>query len=655
MKAFFLIPILGFFLFASCNKKVEKAPDDIVIQVDLEEKNTIDRIEPPNWWVGFENSELQLLVKHPRISFAIPEITYEGVTITKVEKADSPNYLFIDLSISEHTKPGKFNVNFKFDNGETLVQTYELKERERQTGGFEGFDSSDAIYLITPDRFANADTSNDAGLIRGGVNESGKKMSLLKESTINRDDDYARHGGDIQGIIQHLDYINDMGFTAVWSCPLLTNDMPKSSYHGYAITDYYEIDPRYGTLNDYLELSSKLSEKGMKLVMDQVVNHCGSEHWWMKDLPFKDWLNFQENFENKGKLITSNHRRTSNQDNYASQIDKKGMADGWFVSTMPDLNQRNPFMAKYLIQNSIWWIETAGLGGIRQDTYPYSDKSFLSDWAGTIMNEYPNFSIVGEEWSYNPLLIGYWQDGANNKDGYDSNLKSPMDFAMQRLIVEALNEEEKWDTGLVKMYEGLANDFHYVKPKDLMVFPDNHDMSRIFTQLKGDLDNTKSALSYMLLLPRIPQIYYGTEILMNDFEKPGDHGLVRTDFPGGWEDDAVNAFTGKGLTEDQKDMQSYLKILLNYRKTSQAIHEGETIHFAPEKGVYVLFRIFKDEKVIHILNKNETPIRIDLTRFDEVGLNSKKVKNIISGKELIWGNTLKLEGKGSLLFTTKLN
>lgn len=642
MKAFFLIPVLGFFLFPSCNKKVEKAPEDLVIQVDFEEKNAIDRIEPPNWWVGFKNSKLQLLVKHSRISKAIPEIIYEGVTITKVVNADSANYLFIDLSISENTKPGKFNINFKFDNGETLVQTYELKERVRQTDAFEGFDSSDVIYLITPDRFANADQSND-------IDET------LQEKTINRTDDYARHGGDIQGITQHLDYINDMGFTAVWSCPLLTNDMPKSSYHGYAITDYYEIDPRYGTLNDYLELSTKLSERGMKLVMDQVVNHCGSEHWWMKDLPFKDWLNFQENFENKGDLITSNHRRTSNQDIYASQIDKKGMTNGWFVSTMPDLNQRNPFMAKYLIQNSIWWIETAGLGGIRQDTYPYSDKAFMSDWAGAIMNEYPNFSIVGEEWSYNPLLIGYWQDGANNKDGYDSNLRSPMDFAMQRLIVEALNEDEKWDTGLVKMYEGLANDFHYVNPKDLMIFPDNHDMSRIFTQLKGNLDNTKAALSYMLVLPRIPQIYYGTEILMNDFDKPGDHGLVRTDFPGGWDSDNTNAFKGEGLSEDQKDMQSYLKTVLNYRKTSQAIHEGKTIHFAPENGIYTLFRTFEDETVIYILNKNETPIRIDLTRFDEVGLNSKKVKNIISGKELIWGNTLKLEQKGSLLFSTKLN
>ncbi|WP_189360376.1 glycoside hydrolase family 13 protein [Algibacter mikhailovii] len=642
MKAVFIIPILSLCLLLSCKEQVAETVTAQEESVGVDFKDDIERIEPMHWWIGFKNTELQLLVKHPNISQAEPEVAYQGVSIEKVHNADSPNYLFIDLIISEKTKPGKFNITFKFKNGDLLEQTYELRARKKQAEDFVGFDSSDAIYLITPDRFANANNGND-------INTS------LKEKTIDRTDDYARHGGDIEGIIQHLDYIQDMGFTAIWSCPLLTNNMPKSSYHGYAITDYYEIDPRYGDMNDYLELAEEAKKHGIKLVMDQVVNHCGSEHWWITDLPFKDWLNYQENFENKGTLITSNHRRTTNQDRYASKSDKKGMSDGWFVSTMPDLNQRNPFMAKYLIQNSIWWIETAELGGIRQDTYPYPDKTFMSNWAGAIMEEYPNFSIVGEEWSYNPLLIGYWQDGANNKDGYDSNLKSPMDFAMQRLIVEALNEEEKWDTGLVKMYEGLANDFHYASPKDVMIFPDNHDMSRIFTQLNGDINNTKAALSYMLVLPRITQIYYGTELLMNDFEKPGDHGLVRTDFPGGWSEDAINGFTGKGLSEAQKDMQSYLKIMLNYRKVSKAIHQGETVHFAPKDGVYILFRQVQDETVIHVINKNEKPVRIDLTRFDEVGLNAKKVKNIITGAEFIWGNTLKLDTKGSLVLTTKLN
>ncbi|NMH86777.1 glycoside hydrolase family 13 protein [Flavivirga algicola] len=648
VKQSVLIALL--FVFAlnlSCKKKNDMPSENLDEKASIVEKQDILRIEPLNWWVGFKDSTLQLLVHHPNISEWIPEISYQGISIEKTHHADSPNYLFIDLNISKETKAGKFNIIFKKENEADLVYTYELKPREKSAENYIGFDSSDAIYLITPDRFANGNPDNDI-------------VESLKEKTIDRTNNYARHGGDIEGIIKHLDYVEDLGFTAIWSCPLQTNDMPQSSYHGYAITDYYEIDPRYGTLDDYKLLASKMSKKGMKLIMDQVANHCGLEHWWIKDLPFKDWINYQDNYEkNKNdwdgnKSITTNHKRTTNQDMYASKIDKENMSVGWFVSAMPDLNQRNPFMAKYTIQNSIWWIETVGLGGIRQDTYPYPDKDFMSDWAGAIMNEYPNFSIVGEEWSYNPLLIGYWQRGAKNKDGYDSNLKSPMDFAMQRAIVEALNETESWDKGLIKIYEGLANDFHYVTPKDIMIFLDNHDMSRIFTQLNGDIINTKMALSYLLMLPRIPQIYYGTEILMNDFEKPGDHGLVRTDFPGGWETDTTNAFTGTGLTEVQKEMQLYLKKLLNYRKSSRAIHEGKTVHFSPENGIYVLCRIIENETVVHILNKNEQPIDLDLSRFKEIDLQGKLLKNIISGDTLIWHDNIKLDTRGSMVLTTKI-
>ncbi|MGJ8591001.1 MAG: glycoside hydrolase family 13 protein [Aquaticitalea sp.] len=612
----------------------------LILLVSMTGFSQIDRMEPPNWWVDFKNSELQLLVKHDHIGDAQPEISYPGVTIKKVSKGDSPNYLFIDLAIAETTKAGSFDVVFRFENGKELIQSYELKSREKTANDYVGFDSSDVIYLITPDRFANGNPGNDT-------------FDSLKEKTINRTDDYARHGGDIKGITNHLDYIHDMGFTAIWPSPVLTNDMSRASYHGYAMTDFYEVDPRFGTLADYRDLADKARGKGIKLIMDQVANHCGSEHWWMKDLPFKDWVNYQEEYKNKKELTTSNHRRTSHQDRYASDYDKELLSNGWFVPTMPDLNQRNPFMAKYIIQNSIWWVETLGLGGIRQDTYPYSDKSFMADWAGAIMNEYPKFTIVGEEWSYNPLLIGYWQQGANNRDGYKSNLRSTMDFAMQRLIIEALTEEELWDTGLVKIYEGLANDFHYASPKDIMIFPDNHDMSRIFTQLNENVTDTKAALSYLLMLPRIPQIYYGTEILMNDTAKPGDHGLIRTDFPGGWEGDSVNAFTGEGLSETQIDMQIYLKKLLNYRKESKAIHEGTTIHFAPDDGIYMLFRVFDDETVIHIINKNDTPIELDVARFSELNLKGREVRNIISNESFVWGEIFLLTHKGSIILTTK--
>ncbi|WP_242203144.1 glycoside hydrolase family 13 protein [Aestuariivivens insulae] len=634
--------ILGFILLnVSCKEGEDKEAPSEKAEITITERQDIQRVEPPNWWVGFKKSQLQLLVKHTNISEALPSMSYPGVTIKKVHKADSPNYLFIDLDIDSAAKAGKFNITFKQNNKTDLVYTYELKSREKPAEDYKGFDSSDVIYLITPDRFANANPSNDI-------------VETLKEKSIDRAHDYARHGGDIEGITNHLDYIEDLGFTAVWPCPLLTNDMPKGSYHGYAMTNFYEVDPRIGTLAEYKELSHQLHERGMKHVMDQVVNHCGLEHWWMKDLPFKDWISYQEAFEKEGRPIITNHRRTTNQDPYASKVDKKLETGGWFVSEMPDLNQQNPFMANYLIQNSIWWIETLQLNGIRQDTYPYSDKTFLSNWAGAIMEEYPNFSIVGEEWSYNPLLIAYWQEGHANKDGYDSNLKSTMDFAMQSNIVQALNEDEAFDRGLIKMYEGLANDFSYASPKDILIFPDNHDMSRIFTQLHGDIVNTKMALSYMLTLPRIPQIYYGTEILMNDFKKPGDHGLIRTDFPGGWTGDAINAFTGEGLTEAQKDMQSFLKRVLHYRKDSEAIHKGETIHFAPKNGVYVLFRVYGDETVVHIINKNIEPVTLNLDRFNEVGLYGKKLINIINGERVGWKDSLRLEEQGSLILTTKL-
>ena len=602
----------------------------------------IERVEPPNWWTGFENPQLQLMVYGKDIATATPRIDHSEVDLQQVHRADSENYLFLDLVIGKDAKAGKFDIIFEYENGKTEKINYELKERSKPAEEYVGFDNSDVIYLITPDRFANGDPSND-------VNKD------LKEKTIDRKGDYARHGGDIRGIINNLDYIQEMGFTALWSSPLLINDMESSSYHGYAMTDFYRVDPRFGTLAEYKELSKKARERGIKLIMDQVANHTGVEHWWMQDLPFDDWINFQERYENNEEMVYSNHRRTTNQDLYASKADKKGMAHGWFVDTMPDLNQRNPFMANYLIQNSIWWVETLDLGGIRQDTYPYPDKEFMSEWAGAIMKEYPNFTIVGEEWSNNPLLIRYWQEGADNKDEYDSNLPATMDFAMQSNIVQALNEEESWGSGLIKMYEGLANDFAYASPENIMIFPDNHDMSRIFTQLGEDVEKTKMALSYLLMLPRIPQIYYGTEILMNDTEKPGDHGLIRTDFPGGWKNDSVNAFLGKGLSAEQKDMQDYLKKVLNFRKNSEAIHTGKTVHFAPEDGTYLLARISENEKTLIILNKNEEPVNLDLQRFKELGLEGSTLQNVISGEEFLWQDIIELPNEGAYIFTTKIN
>ena len=603
----------------------------------------IEKVHPPNWWIGFEDQNLQLLVKANDINEYDVEINSPGISLVEIHKADSPNYLFLDLKISTLSKEGDFEILFKRSE-EKLSYNYNLKKRRSYKLQNEGFDSSDVLYLITPDRYANGDHNND--IIKG-----------LKENKINRSDNYARHGGDIKGITENLIYISNMGFTSLWLNPVLINDMKEGSYHGYATTDYYTVDPRFGTFEEYLELSKKANKKNIKLIKDIIVNHCGLYHWWMDDLPFEDWLNFQENYLkstdqtiNKN-TVYSNHRRSTIQDIYASKFDYRGMLDGWFVPTMPDLNQRNEFLAQYLIQNSLWWIESLNLSGIRQDTYPYSEKEFLSNWAGRIMKEYPKFNIVGEEWSYNPIRIAYWQEGNNNKDGYESNLKSTMDFAMQKAIYEGFFEEENWDTGLIKIYESLANDFYYKDPNSLLIFNDNHDMSRIYTQMKEDIAKTKMALGLVLVLPRIPQILYGTEILMEDSDNPGDHGLIRTDFPGGWDNDKRNAFNGKNLDNDQLEMQNYLKTILNFRKNSKAIHEGETMHFAPVDGVYLISRKKGDETVLYIVNKNNSNKELSLDRFSELGINNMYFTEVYSGKKFHWKGKINLEKNSSIILS----
>jgi len=597
----------------------------------------IDRIEPPYWWVGMQQNELQLLVYAKDIAQTTVALSDPEVEIKRITPGDSMNYLFIDLIIKEKAKAGTVMLEF-FKKGRLIhLHPYTLKKRIKGAYDYQGFDHKDAIYLITPDRFSNGNAANDS-------------FDSLAEKKINRKNNYARHGGDIRGIINQLDYIADLGFTALWSSPLLINDMPEQSYHGYAITDLYQVDPRFGTLEEYKELASTAHKKGIKLIMDQVANHCGLNHWWMKDLPFSNWVNYQEGFEKSDPITTSNHRRTTNQDRYASNYDKALMNQGWFVPQMPDLNQKNPFLATYLIQNSLWWIETLQLGGIRQDTYPYPDKHFMALWAKTIMKEYPNFSIVGEEWSYNPLLIAYWQQGNNNKDNYESHLTHSMDFALQKAIQNGLTNEESWDKGLIEIYEALANDFAYASPRRLMAFLDNHDMDRAFTQYDENPILLKMALATLLTLPRVPQIYYGTEILMENTAQPHDHGLIRTDFPGGWQDDSINAFHDLGLREDQTDLKAFLKTLLNYRKESPAILEGKTIHFAPFDGIYVLFRLHPEENLILLINKNTQAVDIELNRFEELNFKGKEFQNVLGGETFQWQDRLYLKKQGAYLF-----
>ena len=608
----------------------------VVVAVCFQGLGQIRHVEPLNWWVGMKNPNVELLVNGSEVGGTTPVIRYPGVSIAKVSRGDSPNYLFIDLVIGGDALPGSFDILFQKEGRVVYTYPYSLLARESDPALLKGFNSSDVIYLIVPDRFANGDYGNDV-------------VSGMKEGRVNRGFDGGRHGGDIRGMIDHLDYIRDMGFTAIWSTPLLENDMNEYSYHGYSITNHYKVDPRFGTLADYKELAVKARQRGLKLIFDEVLNHIGANYWWMGDMPFKDWLNYQGGFQ------PTNHRRTVNQDSYAAQYDKDLMTHGWFVRSMPDMNGENPFMAKYLIQATIWWIETLQLGGIRQDTYSYSDKTFLQHWSCGILEEYPNFSMVGEEWSLNPLITSYWQRGKQNRDGYVSCLPCVMDFPLQSALVEALNEPhpKEFGKGFAVLYEALANDFVYADPNNILVMGDNHDMDRLYTQLNNDVDLTKMAVAYLLTIRGIPQFMYGTELLMENTGKHKVDGLIRSDFPGGWKGDSIDGFSGKGLSAAQSGMQAYMKKLLNWRSGCSAIQTGKTLHFAPFDGAYVYFRYDADRMVMVVMNKNASEVTVDTKRFKEI-LGGKSIgTDVLSGVVVDLQKPIVVSAKTALVMEIK--
>ncbi len=591
----------------------------------------LERVEPMFWWAGMKSPALQLMVHGENIAATDVSLEYPGIELYAVSKVQNPNYLFIDLKLAKDVLPGVFQIQFQQKGKTVATYNYELRAREKNSSNRVGFNSSDVIYLITPDRFVNGDPENDA-------------VEGMKDKP-NRNDRDGRHGGDIQGIINSLDYLQKMGFTAVWLNPVLENNMTQVSYHGYSTTDFYKVDPRYGTNEEYRKLNDELDKRGMKLIMDMIFNHCGSEHWWMNDMPMPDWINNYPEYK-----ITS-HRRTVNEDPHASEIDKTAMNDGWFVPTMPDLNQRNPFMATYLIQNSIWWIEFVGLEGIRQDTWPYPDKYMMAEWTKRVLAEYPDFNIVGEEWSMNPGIVSYWQKGKVNTDGYQCFLPSLMDFPLQNAASQALRNNESWDTGLYQLYEALSNDFQYANAGNLVVFPDNHDMSRFFVQVGEDVDLLKMGVTFFLTTRGIPQIYYGTEVLM---KHEGDHhGDIRAEFPGGWPDHKQNAFTGEGLSPEQKDMQKYISAIQNWRKNKSVIHTGKLMHFVPEDGIYTYFRYNDNETVMVILNKNENEKNLPTARFAERMQGFNSGKDIISSTEINDLSAIKVPAKSAMIIELK--
>ena len=576
---------------------------------------SIDRVDPPCWWSGMKDNSLQLMIHGKDIGKTKAFLEYSGVKV-KNSTGTGSDYLFVDLSVGNSAKPGMITIKFKLNEKDsTLVSyKYELKARVKESSKRQGFTSSDLIYLIMPDRFANGDPSND------------DMPGMLEKA--DRTNPNGRHGGDIQGITDHLDFIQKLGVTTIWSTPLCENNMPAYTYHGYAITDMYKIDPRFGTNDSYAEMVSAAHKKGMKVVMDMVFNHFGTNAYWMKDLPQQDWVNQWPEF------TRSNYRGGVLSDPHRSQYDEKKMSQGWFDHSMADFNQKNPYVAKYLIQNSIWWIEFAGLDGIRQDTYPYSDKDFMADWMKALRDEYPNLNTVGEAWINYPPQVAYWMDNKKNADGYRSYLSHVFDFPLMGAIQKAFTENEGWDTGLARLYELLSQDFLYSDPSHLVVFADNHDIERMYPVLKT-VDNVKMALAFLATTRGLPLIYYGTEALSDRGDLQGDPGK-RKDFPGGWQGDEVNMFTGQNLSNDQKDVLEYTQTLFNWRKGNKTVQEGKLTHYIPEDGMYVYFRTLGKESVMVIMNNNEKYVKTLATdRFAE------NLKGYKTGKDVITGNQVK--------------
>ena len=569
----------------------------------------IERVDPPFWWTGMKNHNLQLMVYGDNISETRPTIDYDGVNLKEVIHVESPNYLFLNIVIDENTQSGTFDIDFKKGNKTKATYTYELKVRNANSNIHQGFDNSDVIYLLMPDRFSNGNPDND-------------DMPNMLEKADRKNPD-GRHGGDIAGISNKLDYLNNLGVTTLWINPLLENNMPANSYHGYAVTDLYKIDARYGTNEDYVKLIDDAHSKGLKVIMDMIFNHLGTSYYWKDDLPMHDWYNQWPEF------TRSNYRGGVVSDPHASNYDYDKMVRGWFDVTMADLNQDNELMANFLIQNSIWWIEYAGLDGIRQDTYPYPYKDFMANWMQRVLDEYPNFNVVGEAWLSQSPAVAYWLNNNTNKDGYKSNLTDVFDFPLMYAISKAFNESEGWSTGTAQLYEVLSQDFVYSNTKGIVTFADNHDGDRFYSKIGKDINKFKLAMAFMLTTRGTPQIYYGTEILMPGEEHKG-HGDIRKDFPGGWETDKNNAFTKEGRTAEQNEAFNFLRRLLNWRKLNSAVQYGKLTHYIPEDGVYVYFRTYKDNTIMVLLNNTSEKKTIDLERFKESIGNNTKGKSVLT-------------------------
>ena len=585
----------------------------------------VTRVEPLSWWTGMK-MPLQLLVQGENVSeYDVAIEGGKGVSVVKVNKADSPNYVFVDVKIAANAQPGTYYIVFSKD-GQSFKYPYEIAAREAGSAERPSFTTADMIYLIMPDRFANGDTTND--------------------STDDTDDKYARnelfgrHGGDIQGIIDHLDYISDLGATAIWCTPLLEDNQPAHSYHGYACTDYYHIDSRFGTNDLFKEYVNKAHEKDLKIIMDIVPNHAGSAHWWMEDTPFADWYHVFDTYTG------SNIAFSTNMDPNASKKDLYIQESGWFDRSMVDMNLDNPYVLRYFQQWAIWWVEWSGLDGFRVDTYPYNEKDPMSEWCAAVMNEYPNFNIVGECWTASIPQLAYWQGGNANKDGFNSNLKSVMDFPLHDALRAGLNEDwGGWGQGMVRVYDILSHDFLYHDLSNMMIFPGNHDTDRLGDALRKNPARVKIAMAMMATMRGYPQIFAGDELMFTSCDLSMGHGGLRVDFPGGWPGDEMDLFSAEGRAKATKntdgltvpkgqaaDLFNYVSHLFQWRKTKEVIHNGKTMHFITRDNTYGYFRYNDTDVVFVYVNNSPESKNVPWTYYSEISEGLKGGVNVVTGE-----------------------
>jgi neopullulanase len=596
---------------------------------------SLQHIDPPFWWVGMDKPELQIILHGENISKLEIQLDYEGVTVQSIEKVESSNYLVLNLLISDDAKAGTFDIKLKDGKKTKINHAYELKERSTALNRNQGFNSSDVIYLLMPDRFANGNPNNDS--VEG----------MLEKA--DRSNPNGRHGGDIKGVSDHLDYIKELGMTAVWLTPTFENDMkPKyGAYHGYAATDLYQVDRRFGTNEEFKSFVQKCHNNEMKVIMDMIHNHIGDQHWWMKDLPTSNWVHDIE------KYGTTNFRGEVQSDPHASQYDLDKLQKGWFVPELVDLDQRNPILAKYLIQNSIWWIEYSGVDGIRMDTYVYPYKDYLARWVKEVMESYPNFNIVGEAWVEKVGHEAYWQkDIVGKEDGYNSRLNSITDFQIMFALDRAMVDDFGWKNGLSELYYAVSQDRLYSDPNQNVIFMDNHDIERFYTKVNEDADLFKMGYGYIMTSRGIPQVYYGTELMLANDPVDGD-GRKRADMKGGWQNDERSVFVKEQRTESESDAFEYVKKLTNWRKTATSIHDGKMVHFIPENNTYIFFRYTESEAVMVVMNRNEKPMTISRNRFAEILDSYQSGTNVISGATIDLSNDFEVGAKQTAIFDLK--